>query len=329
MASCAGHSAARPRRSRVSRTYRHVCAANFSRARLYEEQAQHLSAALRCGRALAAAWPAAGCRWPGQRHGPKKVRRRPARAPQKSDDAASGWLTASEFLTLAFAAGFRGDDVTWMDTFERLCKEHGCDPAEGVSKAAFMKLLIEGFASRSLHVGAAPMQAEELGSASPPAGTPTSPNQAAAQRTASLCDAGSQATAGSAAVVKATRPRLAAKAPPCSEQPDGIEDIEAIDSGAATHPLRQDTPSKADVEQLSRRRIVTDARPEGTSAERADTLQSRRDAGAVGISCSALHTRSSSLSATVAATGGEGSRRQTVSMRFDEIPATFPSWPFK
>merc|ERR1711988_1205786 len=42
------------------------------------------------------------------------------------------WLSPDEFLSVACCAGFDSTDVTWMDAFEAICLEYGCDPAVGV-----------------------------------------------------------------------------------------------------------------------------------------------------------------------------------------------------
>merc|ERR1712232_1244999 len=57
-------------------------------------------------------------------------------------------LSPDEFASVAFCAGFDSTDIAWMDTFEAICCEHGCDPAVGVSKEAFLELVNEGFDRR-------------------------------------------------------------------------------------------------------------------------------------------------------------------------------------
>jgi hypothetical protein len=57
-------------------------------------------------------------------------------------------MSPDEFLSVACCAGFDSTDVTWMDAFEAICLEYGCDPAVGVSKEAFLKLVDEGLDRR-------------------------------------------------------------------------------------------------------------------------------------------------------------------------------------
>lgn len=74
------------------------------------------------------------------------------------------WLSADEFVSVAFCAGFDSTDVAWMDTFEAICCDHGCDPAVGVSKEAFLELVNEAFERRR---PASPSQSPRVVSALP------------------------------------------------------------------------------------------------------------------------------------------------------------------
>lgn len=66
------------------------------------------------------------------------------------------WLSADEFLSLAFSAGFDSEDVSWMDAFEAICWEHGCDPVVGISKEAFLKLVRDKFPRRQTSASESP-----------------------------------------------------------------------------------------------------------------------------------------------------------------------------
>lgn len=61
------------------------------------------------------------------------------------------WLSAEDTLSLLFGAGFRGDDLEWMDTFERLCNEAGGSPSGGVRSSSFVQLLMDDLARRCEH----------------------------------------------------------------------------------------------------------------------------------------------------------------------------------
>lgn len=149
---------------------------------LLAEQRRHLAAAARCGRGLARLRPAAGRRR-RSRQQPRWVEappwggapRAPRPPPPAIADPCSGcrsmgldaaevehgasisqgrapWLDPEDFLGLVFSAGFRGDDLEWMDAFERLsCEEQGpgAQPSSpGISSAAFVRLLMDDLARR-------------------------------------------------------------------------------------------------------------------------------------------------------------------------------------
>lgn len=78
----------------------------------------------------------------------------PAACPALYPPGSMEWLSADEFLSVAFCAGFDSTDISWMDAFEAICWEHGCDPAVGVSKKAFLKLVNEGFEKRRQSIDA-------------------------------------------------------------------------------------------------------------------------------------------------------------------------------
>jgi len=55
-------------------------------------------------------------------------------------------LDHDQFFSLAFGAGLRSDDIAWMESFEDLCSEHGCDMALGIRSEVFVRLVMDDLA---------------------------------------------------------------------------------------------------------------------------------------------------------------------------------------
>lgn len=60
----------------------------------------------------------------------------------------NAWLDHEDFWELAFGAGLRSEDRRWMDSFENLCLEEGCDVGTGICGEVFVRLLMDELVTR-------------------------------------------------------------------------------------------------------------------------------------------------------------------------------------
>jgi len=67
--------------------------------------------------------------------------------------AGNAWLEHEDFWSLAFTAGLEASDTRWMNAFERLCTEEGCDLNVGVCGEVFVRLVMDELVVRCQRTG--------------------------------------------------------------------------------------------------------------------------------------------------------------------------------
>lgn len=60
----------------------------------------------------------------------------------------NAWLDHEDFWALAYGAGLRSEDKRWMDAFENLCLEEGCDVGSGICGEVVVRLLMDELVTR-------------------------------------------------------------------------------------------------------------------------------------------------------------------------------------
>lgn len=96
------------------------------------------------------------------------------------------WLDHEDFFSLAFAAGFKPEDAGWMDAFDEMCADEGCDSQSGVRADVFVRLAMNELLRRCRATSESMQEMMRLLHLPTPPREPRSPMPAAADRFAAF-----------------------------------------------------------------------------------------------------------------------------------------------